>query len=153
MSEHIQPLMLKLAPLYRVDRVFSYEEQCHLLCLARIPTHMQEIESVLAYHATLLPHERRYFPNSMLRLLQTWNELLDKIAVSQSVAAAPAKITSAERISAEGERKRIAERLAVIKGQASHTATGFTYTDKQRSERTMLLARDVLLKTKLGSVI
>lgn len=153
MSEHIQPIMARLDPLYRVGRVWSYAESCLLLDIIRNPNHMAEVETVVSYHASLPPHERRFFPHTMRRLLEDWNETLDKIAASKHFGEAPMAMSQAERISMESERKRIAERLAVIKGQASHTATGFTYDDKQRAERTKLLARDTELKQRLGQTI
>lgn len=124
-----------------------------LCCLRRIPSHMDEIARIAAYHGALSAHERKYFPQSMLRLLQSWEEQLDRATVAMSAANEPKKLTAAERISHEGERKRIAARLLAIAGQGSRDAWGIMYSKKQKEERKTLIARDGMLKQLLGAVI
>lgn len=147
MDEHLQPLMAKLAPLYRAGRTWTYEESCHLLCLARVPTHMEEIDAVIAYHASLKPHERRFFPHSMLRLLQTWSETLDRIAVAKQLAGVPEQLSTAQKILMRDELKRVE---AAIKVYKDYIEGGYTLNDTEKSDRAKLKARRAELLSSLG---
>lgn len=62
-------------------------------------------------------------------------------------------LSSAERISYEGERVRIKERLHEIKNGASHTAWGAEYDALERTEIKRLKDRDAELITLLGCVV
>lgn len=111
----LNAIKTKLAPLYRPNRVWSYAEEVGLLQILRNPTWQEDTDAVLAYHAGMTPHERRFFPNSMLRLLSDFDEVLDRIHVANQAKGTPKATGTADKILWAQEIKRVEARLKVLK--------------------------------------
>lgn len=76
--DHLQSAICELYG--RPVKVFGISsEEHHLLAeIACRPTSKAELATLRRYHDCLPPKDRRYFPNSAVRLLQTWDSTLDR---------------------------------------------------------------------------
>ena len=76
-----ESLQAEVCKLYnRPVRVFGVSsEEHHLLAdLARRPSAESELREIRAYHNRLPVKDRKFFPQSAVRLLQTWDSVLDR---------------------------------------------------------------------------
>lgn len=74
------------------NHVWSYAEDCALLEVMRRSEHLKEIQLIERFHRSM--ENKRFFPQSVARLLAAWGETLDKARVqpAQSVSPAIAKM-------------------------------------------------------------
>jgi hypothetical protein len=88
---------------------------------------MDEVAKVVAYHASLKPYERKYFPQSLLRLLQDWESTCDKAYVSMQAASAPKPLSATDKILLTREltkiEKRIEDLRAIRRGEMREAPT------------------------------
>lgn len=72
-------LQSRLNAIYGVDRRWTYAEESMLAELARFPGSEAELTTILAFRGQLPVMDRaRFFPQSVLRLLEKWSEILDR---------------------------------------------------------------------------
>lgn len=142
-------IKLKLAPLYNIARRWSYAEECLLLELSRVPEHMQEVDLVVQYWETLPSQEKRFFPNSMLRLLNDWCSILDTIAVKHRATASPKLASISEKIHLGYELKRVEARVKELRKILDNEMSE-TPTPEHRIEIKKLKARRQELLTTLN---
>jgi hypothetical protein len=60
------------------SRRWSNYEESMLAEICRQPTASTELDTILAYRAALAPADRAFFPQSVTKLLEKWDELLDR---------------------------------------------------------------------------
>lgn len=136
-----------LAPLYNVNRRWDYSEECMLLQLIREPNHMVEVEAVVQYANSLTPHERKFFPQTMQRLLSNWCGILDTIAVANRAKASPALASASEKIHMTYELKRVEARIKALRtildgdGREDATPAHREELKKLKSRRDELVGR------------
>lgn len=73
-------LSRELSALYnRPDRpVTDYSEQSLMSEVSRRPDAKTELREITSYRSRLAPKDRRFFPQSVMRLLSGWQEVLDR---------------------------------------------------------------------------
>jgi len=73
-----EDLRTLISAIYGKTRRWSNIEESMLAEIARDPNSKSELETIISYRDRLLPKDKHFFPQSVKRLLTTWNELLDK---------------------------------------------------------------------------
>ncbi len=88
----VEDLKTRISSLYRGNRRWSYEEESVLAEMSRHEGVLGEFNRILLYREGLPPKDRaRYFPQSVRRLLDQWNELLDRAQITAPGPGAQAK--------------------------------------------------------------
>lgn len=145
----LELLKSSLAPIYNPNRRFSYSEECLLLALMREPTHEEEVAQVLSYFNGLTAAQRKYFPQTMERLLTDWLGILDKAAMHNKIDHKAISAT-AESIKDQVSLKRIEARMAAIK---AHYAEHNDWIEAHRVEYNGLIAVKKVTLKRLGMVV
>jgi len=71
-------LRSRISEMYGKTRRWNNIEETTLADIAREPTALQEFEAIKEYRSRLPAKEKKYFPQSVLSLLEKWPELLDR---------------------------------------------------------------------------
>lgn len=82
-ASQLESLTVTLTTLYKRPNqtVSDYAEEFTLAQVARRPGVMDELAEIMAFRQRLPAKERRYFPNSLYKLLVNWQETLDRARV------------------------------------------------------------------------
>jgi hypothetical protein len=148
MPEPLDDLKQMLSPIYNSQRRWSYEEECLLLLLIRVPGYVDEVKTVLEYWNSCSGRDKKFFPSSMTRLLSDWTGILDKAALSkQNINPEP---TASEKIQWQFELKRVEKRQSHIRNQYSDCTT---WSEEDRVEFKKLRERRKALITCLGLIV
>lgn len=79
-ASQLQSLTVTLTTLYKrpTQTVSDYAEEFTLAQVARRPGVMDELSEIMAFRQRLPAKDRRYFPNSLYKLLVDWQQVLDR---------------------------------------------------------------------------
>lgn len=143
-----QVLQTKIGDLFRPDRRWSILEMDMLKHLLAHPTAESEADTIAAYFHSLPAHEKKFFPNSVMSLMEKWEQVLDKAALAHKLAPEPPKV-SVGLAMAKFELGRVEERMAHLKKYYGDT----TWEQKHREEYRTLQAKKGELLGKLGMII
>jgi hypothetical protein len=149
-TDSLNALKSMLAPIYNSERRWSYEEECGLLLLMRVPNYLEEVAQVLEYWKSLPPHGKHLFPRSMQRLLSDWTGVLDNAAVAARTAETPEPATASQKILWHSELKRVDKRMKSLKDSYSENTN---WSDSDRVEFKTLRERKKALLEKLGMIV
>jgi hypothetical protein len=148
-SRH-QMMQIAIGGLYRPGRRWTIPE---MDLMKHVLAHVEaesEVEIVVKYFNALPGHEKKYFPNSVWRLLENWQQVLDKAYLSKQVTAAPLS-PNLQHVVWEKQLVRVEEAMRKLKASC-------WFDDHWDSENAKLEYRghrecQKLLKQKLGFTI
>jgi hypothetical protein len=141
----------KLAPIYNAARRWEFSEECLVLLLIRESSYETEVDTVVNYFNGLTSAQRKFFPQSMQRLLTDWCMVLDKAAMASKTTAAHGP-TTADKIMWSNELKRVEAEMKRLRGK--HYTDNDGWDDRKASaENLRLKYRKAELVKALGLAI
>lgn len=141
-----QALRMKLETIYGVRRWSMYEITL-LSDLVREPASSDECDAIVHYFQAM--EDKRFFPQSVGKLLGSWTETLDRANMAKMNK--PVIVMSAtEKILRMKDLERVEARMKAIRANYSEHQS---YDAKDREELTMLRKRKSVLVTMLELVV
>lgn len=119
-----------LAILYKrpASQAWSYAEQCQLAEIVRRPDALAEFQIIVNYRRRMPLEDRKFFPQSLPRLLDSWNATLDKARLTKPLDAQPARPAIVHKPDAQpitdAQRKESLEALAKLRHSIAAPPSG-----------------------------